>query len=716
MKLIKFFLILILIFTFFKNFEFKNENVYSKDYSEIGNGIWAHISTFSNLNDEEIISIIKFLINRDIKNIFFLAKYVDGELLYKKYKDTFSKVVLLFKNYGLNVHCYIPIAYDPNFLKENPQEASFLSPNDKSYDPYRDPELKVVSLSSVKYLNYIKNIIKELIYDFDIDGIQLDYIRYPNINYGYEENFKKNFISKGGNWDRLLNLFRNGENLFELYDKKDKDVILLGETRSEIVTNFVGEIKSFISSISSNILFSVTLIQSASSFLSYKDGTIDSYPYGFLHFGQNYSEISNFCDFVSPLAYHKNYNKSVDWIREIIINTKKRVNSKILCGIGVNDTNENIEKAIKICKEEGVNFNLFRLGTFIPLNIDLDSTEKSNYTLKLSPLLKFYEYKVNSDFFDLKINRINLVKKVKLDSTLNFYSEKSYLDFYINGKDPVIASKQILETLTTIRMKIGENYIYVEGEKKLIDAPTFLNNGRTMVPVRFVAENFGYDVFWNSGEVILRNNNIEIRLYVGKNIIVINNKEIKIDSSLILKNGRVFLPIRFLGEALNLIVYWDGLRREVTLEGRVDNKLNKIFIGLNYNDNFLKILNLNTTKSIYFKNLNSIEEILLREDEFLLRGLDVLVDYNEKNLNKNSLIINKFIIMSDKGPYVIESNKYYKIIDLRKNFSLKNFVLERFNEKNNYYILIDDYTLTKVLKEYIEKDQLFLGFILLENS
>ncbi|HRU74322.1 MAG TPA: stalk domain-containing protein [Caldisericia bacterium] len=714
-KLFRIFLLLILIFNiFFVSYD--KEVLNSESYSDIGNGVWVHIATFQNVSDSEVIDLVKFFVERDIKNVFFLAKYVDGELLYKKYKDTLIRIVKIFKNYGINVHFYIPISYDPLYLKNNPQEATFLSPNKNNNNPYRDPELKVVSLGSDKYLNYIKNIVKELIYDFDADGIQLDYIRYPNINYGYEDKVKNRFIELGGDWNKILNIFRKGQNIFELYDQKDKDVLLLGRVRSEFVTNFTGEIKSFISSISSNILFSVTLIQSASSFLSYKDGGIDSYPYGFLHFGQDYTELSNFCDFVCPLAYHKNYNKSVEWIREIIKNSKKRVNSKILCGIGVNDTGENIEKAIKICKEEGVNFNLFRLGTFIPVNLEFTPTDILSYSLKTSPLLKFYEYKIKNDEFNLKIDKINFSKKITLASTINFNSEKSNLNVYLNGDHPVILSTPMLRTFSTLKMRINENYIYFEGVKKEIDTSIFIYNGRTMVPVRFIAENFGFEVTWKDGEVILENDKNKIKLYIGKNEIFVNGNNIMIDSSPILKDGRTFLPIRYISEALNLIVSWNEQKKEVTIEGYINDDIEKIIMGLNSKSDYLRKSILFSSKKIYFLDSLSKSEILNLENQFLLRGIKIFLNYNENNIKYNSPIIDNFVLMGDKGSYVINGENIYNIFDATKNFSLQKFVDFRFKEKNEYYILINKPFFIKLFNPYIERDTNFSGFILIENS
>ncbi|MGB9749663.1 MAG: stalk domain-containing protein [Caldisericia bacterium] len=688
----------------------------SESYNDIGNGVWAHISTFQNISDEEITNLIKFFVERDIKNIFFLAKYVDGELLYKKYKDTLIKVIKIFKDYGINVHFYIPISYDPLFLKNYPQEASFLSPDKNNLNPYKDPELKVVSLSSEKYLNYIKNIVKELIYDFDADGIQLDYIRYPNINYGYEEKIKNRFIELGGDWNKILDIFRKGQNIFELYDRNDKDVILLGKVRSEFVTKFTGEIKSFVSSISSNIFFSVTLIQSGSSFLSYKEGGTLSFPYGFLHFGQNYTELSNFCHFVCPLAYHKNYNKDIYWIRDIIRNTKKRVNSKILCGISVNDTNENIEKGLKICEEEGVNFNLFRLGTFIPVNLEFESIGIMNYSLKTFPLLKFYENQIKKDEFNLKIDRINFSKKTTISFNMNFISEKSNLNFYLNGEHPVILSNPYLNTFSTLKMRINENFVYFEGEKKVIDTSIFIYNGRTMVPVRFIGENYGFEVTWKEGEVTLKNNKNEIKLYVGKNEIIVNGNKIKIDSEVILKDGRTFLPIRYISEALNLIVSWNGEKQEVTIEGYINEDIKKIILGIDSNNDYLRKSILLSSKKIYFLNFLSKEEISNFENQFLLRGIKLWLSYDENNINHQSPIIENFILISDNSPYVIKDNRKYNIFDATKNFSLTKFVDFRFKEKNEYYILINETFFINLLNPYIEKDSNFSGFILIENN
>ncbi len=48
----------------------------------------------------------------------------------------------------------------------------------------------------------------------------------------------------------------------------------------------------------------------------------------------------------------------------------------------------------------------------------------------------------------------------------------------------------------TIRLQPENTTAYVNGESSLLDTPPSIINGRTMIPVRFVAEKFGFDVRW----------------------------------------------------------------------------------------------------------------------------------------------------------------------------------------------------------------------------
>lgn len=47
-----------------------------------------------------------------------------------------------------------------------------------------------------------------------------------------------------------------------------------------------------------------------------------------------------------------------------------------------------------------------------------------------------------------------------------------------------------------IKFRPGENVVEVNGQKKALDTPPTIINGRTMIPVRFISEELGYTVKW----------------------------------------------------------------------------------------------------------------------------------------------------------------------------------------------------------------------------
>lgn len=49
---------------------------------------------------------------------------------------------------------------------------------------------------------------------------------------------------------------------------------------------------------------------------------------------------------------------------------------------------------------------------------------------------------------------------------------------------------------TTVKLQVDNKTIYVDGKPQVMDVTPLLRDGRVFLPARFVAEAFGYDVFW----------------------------------------------------------------------------------------------------------------------------------------------------------------------------------------------------------------------------
>jgi len=127
-----------------------------------------------------------------------------------------------------------------------------------------------------------------------------------------------------------------------------------------------------------------------------------------------------------------------------------------------------------------------------------------------------------------------------------------------------------------ILLQVGSKYMFINGQQKEIDPGkgtiVIINNGRTFLPIRAVIEAMGGEVEWNQSDkrvsIYLRNNKIE--LWIGSKIVNVNGISIESDVAPYISNtGRTMLPLRFVVEKLNCNVEWDGPTKKVTI--KIDN-------------------------------------------------------------------------------------------------------------------------------------------------
>ena len=90
-------------------------------------------------------------------------------------------------------------------------------------------------------------------------------------------------------------------------------------------------------------------------------------------------------------------------------------------------------------------------------------------------------------------------------------------------------------------------------------------NGRSMTPVRFIAEKLGAKVLWDpaSKSVKIDKGDIHIVMPIGKKTFSVTNgsseKVVEMDTEAIIKDdGRTYVPIRYVAEALGAYVDWSS--------------------------------------------------------------------------------------------------------------------------------------------------------------
>jgi tetratricopeptide (TPR) repeat protein len=136
------------------------------------------------------------------------------------------------------------------------------------------------------------------------------------------------------------------------------------------------------------------------------------------------------------------------------------------------------------------------------------------------------------------------------------------------------AAEDIEEAITVepkdedLYKKIGELYekagekgikVFVKGRKPTFDAAPFIENGRTMVPVRAIAEALGLKVDYQNGVVTITNpaNGKELVLYLGRAEAEVDGRKVVLDApARVVPPGRTVVPLRFVSESMGADVKW----------------------------------------------------------------------------------------------------------------------------------------------------------------
>ena len=115
---------------------------------------------------------------------------------------------------------------------------------------------------------------------------------------------------------------------------------------------------------------------------------------------------------------------------------------------------------------------------------------------------------------------------------------------------PVILSAAMVFPVSAADQKIS---VYLNNVPIVFDTEPSINNGTTYVPMRGIFEALGADVKWNDSEksITVINNSDTIKLYVGKNDIVINGKKSAKSPYPVISDGRTLVPLRSISDKSN---------------------------------------------------------------------------------------------------------------------------------------------------------------------
>jgi outer membrane protein assembly factor BamB len=123
---------------------------------------------------------------------------------------------------------------------------------------------------------------------------------------------------------------------------------------------------------------------------------------------------------------------------------------------------------------------------------------------------------------------------------------------------------------TLITLQIGSKTVKINDRSTTIEAAPYIKNGRTLVPLRIIAENMRTNVEWFADEqkIQLTQYDTIIELWINQSTCTINGVETVLPDEVApeITNGRTFVPLRFATEQFNGKVDWNGSTQTITIE------------------------------------------------------------------------------------------------------------------------------------------------------
>lgn len=224
--------------------------------------------------------------------------------------------------------------------------------------------------------------------------------------------------------------------------------------------------------------------------------------------------------------------------------------------------------------------------------------------------------------------------------------------------------------IVNVSAKTNGIKIRINNKEISSDVSPFIVNDRVLVPIRAISENLGYNVNWRddnkyvtvydgdnlpASSLILTITSLDDRgLFVNKdqykNLMTVptddeftkirNSAYIYLDSKPIIKNDRIFVPLRLISEAFGNKVKWDDKNRTVLITGDIRNSKGVSTLGTD-NDLSYHLISLSTSAENFLKKIqarnnsqspNSIyDQIDKRKEEDMKLLLDIVpkIESNE---------------------------------------------------------------------------------------
>jgi len=211
------------------------------------------------------------------------------------------------------------------------------------------------------------------------------------------------------------------------------------------------------------------------------------------------------------------------------------------------------------------------IGGVLTLQVDSSSTRPS--TIKISNIKLTLDRTVPEGDFSVNVGGGAIVKNHHADAT-NSDVVKFNKARVMKALFGTVITPAPGETRATTTFTIGStDYTVVEAAEAVeytMDVAPYIKDGRTFLPLRYVANALGVDddnIIWDPvarAVTVFKGDRIA-QVTIGSKTMLVNGVTVNMDVAPEITDGRTMLPIRWMAQALGASIDWDAATRTVTV-------------------------------------------------------------------------------------------------------------------------------------------------------
>ena len=297
-----------------------------KEFDIVGEWVWGE--DIFNLGADTVVGRCAQM---GVTDIYLLVKGTGGKLsflntrhteaLSRTDRDVLQECIDVAHAAGIRVHAWM-VTVEDSFYKANHPEAGM-------YHYIRARDNDRINPYDAGYRAYMSELVTELVSNYDIDGLHLDYIRYNHLCNGWSEEDFANLAAMGANVENIQYMINKtfyadklptGESvdanyIFKALEKGEKDAVLVAQYRRNNIVDFARLLVNTAKAVKPGLIYSAAVMPEG----GVTGGSAGSANLGFadLHYGQNYADAAELYDYIAPMAYTASYGEGPDWFAGI---------------------------------------------------------------------------------------------------------------------------------------------------------------------------------------------------------------------------------------------------------------------------------------------------------------------------------------------------------------------------------------------------------------